>query len=116
MKKTYRTFYVDEPDDNPIDTWANDDRSTDYEQKSDDADTLEGSAEPLGPLDASFALSAYDTDSEETARLCCSECGERIELLASGTPFKVFRGGVCGCAEPPKKWVAEQLHKTSDRA
>lgn len=53
-------------------------------------------------------LRAYDTNSDATGRLACSECGEAIEM--------VNRRGVCGCREPPAEWIAPTLETRSERA
>lgn len=59
----------------------------------------------------------YDTDSDEDAHLCCSECGEPVEFVAEepdtddvpeGIPDFLpqvrYLGAVCGCRETPGKW------------
>lgn len=53
-----------------------------------------------------FTLDGYDTDSEDSAHVCCSECGESIEFV---TRNGLLQGGVCGCRETPGEWRADEL-------
>lgn len=85
-----------------------DDSDLAYDGESDDEKL--SIADPQA-FETFLKVHGYDTESEEKAHLCCSECGERIELVSGG--LGGTRGGVCGCAETPKEWRAETIDADS---
>lgn len=53
--------------------------------------------------ETSLIIPGYETDSDETAHLCCSECGERVVNVPDR------RGAICGCETIPERWELEDL-------
>lgn len=89
---------------------------------TDDVDQLEIRSESpkrvleIRDREPHLALHGHDTESGNEADLCCSECGEVIEVVVTQQDSEILRasipqieGFVCGCSETPKTWAARSI-------
>lgn len=56
------------------------------------------------PATVSLVVQRFDTGSDKTAKLCCSECGEQLKISGNGYAIDDVS---CGCEDTPKRWEAE---------
>ena len=94
----------------------------DNDLTTDDVDQLEIRSESpkrvleIRDREPPLALYGYDTERENEADLCCSECGEVIEAVITQQELEMLQasipqieGFVCGCSETPKTWAVRSI-------